>query len=93
MFAASFAALYAGHIVGDHLAQTDWQASAKAGKDWIAVAAMAGHLGSYWVCQALALTAVQVVTGVSVAGWAGVAGLVFSVASHGFIDRRWQSWP
>lgn len=89
VFAAAFAALYAGHMVGDHLAQTDWQAAHKAGKGMEAAAAMAGHLVGYWMCQAIALVAVQVATGLPVAGWGGAAGVAFSVASHGFLDRRW----
>jgi hypothetical protein len=50
---------------------------------------MTGHLSGYWIAQAVALAAVKLVTGLPVAGWAAVAGVAFSVASHGFIDRRW----
>ena len=83
---ASFAALYAGHQVGDHIVQTDRQAAGKAaGKGWLGP--MAGHLVGYGLAQALALLA---------AGLAGVplsvryvaAGLAVSVLSHGLIDRR-----
>jgi hypothetical protein len=89
VFAAAFAALYAGHMVGDHIVQTDWQAANKAGKGRTARRAMIGHLAGYYYCQAIALAAVYLATGAPIAGWTGFVGLVFSVASHGLIDRRW----
>lgn len=86
VFAASFAALYAGHMVGDHVVQTDWQAANKAGKGWVAAHAMAGHIVGYTAAQAFALI-VAVVAGAPVL--AVLAGLVFSAATHAVVDRRW----
>lgn len=88
LFGAVFAALFVGHMIGDHLLQTDWQASRKAGRGWPAVAAMGGHLGGYFLAQLAALWAVHVVV-VPLDRWAPWWGLGFSVVSHGFIDRRW----
>jgi hypothetical protein len=87
VFAASFAALYAGHMIADHVLQTDWQAANKTGKSWTAAEAMLGHLATYWVCQAVALVALHAV-GIHASGWNGFAGLAFSAATHGLIDRR-----
>jgi hypothetical protein len=86
VFAAAFIALYVGHQVGDHIAQTDHQANHKAGKGLTAAKAMAGHVGSYTAVQAVALAAVSSV-GVTAAG--ALAGLVVSAATHAVIDRRW----
>lgn len=87
-FAAAFVALYAGHMVGDHVVQTDRQAANKAAKGWTGGLAMAGHLAGYGTAQAVAF-ALLVVSGVPLGVGAVLAGLVFSVATHAFIDRRW----
>lgn len=87
VFSASFAALYAGHMVGDYVAQTHRQSLGKGTPaGW--VKPMAGHLASYGACQVLALAALLVV-GVHMPVWAAAAGVAFSLATHGFIDRRW----
>ncbi|GAA0720201.1 DUF3307 domain-containing protein [Dactylosporangium roseum] len=87
VFAAAFAALYASHMVGDHLVQTDRQAAGKAAdRGWLRP--MAGHLLGYGLCQALALVALRVVD-VEVPLWPATAGVAFSVVTHGLIDRRW----
>lgn len=88
VFAAVFVALFAGHHVGDHLAQTDWSASHKAGPGWTGARAMASHLGSYLACQAAALGGLWLI-GVPLTWLGAAAALVFSGATHGFIDRRW----
>lgn len=89
-FGGVFIALYVGHMLGDHIAQTDRQAADKAGP-WRGTAsgALVGHVSSYAACQMAAIYAVLWVTGlhVSYVGW--LAGIGFSAISHGFIDRRW----
>jgi len=88
VFACSFVALYAGHMVGDHIIQTHWQSLGKVqAKGWLPP--MIAHLAGYATAQMVALYAVVTVTGVhaSAVGW--YAGIGFSVLSHGFIDRRW----
>lgn len=86
--AVAFAALYAGHTVGDHVVQTDWQAATKAGKGWPAFRGMAGHIVGYGTTQAVALGALAL-AGVPLGVAGVVAGLAFSMATHAFIDRRW----
>lgn len=88
VFVASFIALYAGHMVGDHVVQTHAQSLGKAAPTgWLLP--MVAHLSGYASAQMVALLAVVTVTGVhaSPPGW--FAGLGFSVLTHGFIDRRW----
>jgi hypothetical protein len=79
-----YAALTAGHEVGDHVLQTDDQAAGKAGS-FLWGQPMAGHVGSYIAAQAAALRLV----GVPLLRWRTLAGLAFSAASHALIDRRW----
>jgi hypothetical protein len=86
VFAAVYIALYAGHMVGDHVAQTDHQAAHKAGKGWPAARAMAGHIGGYTAVQVIALA---LVAAVGVSAPAAVVALAVSAATHAFIDRRW----
>lgn len=87
VFAASFAALYASHQVGDHIAQTHAQSLGKAAdKGWLVP--MLGHLATYTSCQLVALAALAFV-GAPIGFWPGAAGIAFSVLTHGFIDRRW----
>lgn len=88
MFAAVFCALFAAHHVGDHVAQTDWQAKHKVEPGWRGVRAMSGHLVSYHACMVAALAGLAAVgVPLTVAGCA--AGLAFSAVTHGFLDRRW----
>ncbi len=83
VFAASFVALYVGHMVGDHVVQTDHQA----GKGRDAAVAMAGHVGGYTLTQLAALAAVYPLTPWHPAGV--LLGLALSALTHAFIDRRW----
>lgn len=67
------------------------QYGAKTGKKrWTgALPAMYGHLASYLICQSTALILLDVFTPADLPATAGYAALVFSIATHGFIDRRW----
>lgn len=86
-FAAAFAALYAGHMVGDHLVQTHKMSQGKtAPTGWLLP--MAGHLAGYGLTQLAALICLAVVD-VRLSLLGVVVGLAFSVGTHGFIDRRW----
>jgi hypothetical protein len=87
-FAAVFVALYVGHTVGDLIVQTDWQAAHKSERSWRGAVAMGGHLASYAVTQIVALIAITSI-GARFGLGASLAGLGFSVVSHGLIDRRW----
>lgn len=87
VFAAAFVALYVGHMVGDHVVQTDWQAAHKAGKGRDAFHAMTMHVLTYTLTQAVALWAVFLVAPFNF--YAMYPALGFSAATHAFIDRRW----
>lgn len=87
-FAAVFVALFAAHHLGDHVLQTDQQAANKALPGRGGWKAMAGHLATYHLCAAAALGALALIdVPLTVAGCA--AGLAFSAATHGLLDRRW----
>ncbi len=88
-FGVALLALIVGHQVGDHVLQTDHQATAKAGPGWTGARAMAGHLVYYHLTAAavLAGTAYALRLPLSPAGLA--AGFGFSLATHALLDRRW----
>jgi len=84
---AVWAALHAGHQVGDHLAQTDHQAAGKAAaKNW--AGPMGGHVAGYTACQVAALAGLRL-AGVRLRPGPVAAALVLSAGTHAFIDRRW----
>lgn len=87
-FASVFVALFAAHHIGDHVAQTDWQAKYKVEPGRLGWLAMAGHLATYHACMVAALVGLAAV-GVPLTAGGCAAGLAFSALSHGFIDRRW----
>jgi hypothetical protein len=83
MTATVFLVLLAGHLLGDWVAQTDWQATTKT-RSWPALAA---HVTSYHLLMGMLL-----LLPVLRDGWpAGNALLTLTVsaASHAVIDRRW----
>jgi hypothetical protein len=84
-FAALLPTLWAAHNVGDHLVQTDHQAVRKA-QSW---RAMAGHIVGYQAAQVVAVGAVLAATGMRCSRRNVLVGMVFSGATHAFIDRRW----
>ncbi len=87
-FAAVFCAMYAGRQVGDHIAQTDAVADAKAQPGWKGWRAIGVHVLTYHLCVVAALGALLIID--VPLTWGGcAAGLGFSAVSHGFIDRRW----
>jgi Protein of unknown function (DUF3307) len=87
-FVITLLALIVGHQLGDHVMQTDNQATHKAGRGRAAVRAMAGHLLAYHVSvgAVLALTAWVLQLRLTLTGI--VAGLLFSVITHAILDRR-----
>lgn len=75
---AIFAFLLTGHLVGDWIVQTDWQAANKT-NSW---KANQQHVATYHL------------TLLAAAGWLAwdwklIAGFAFSWIIHSFIDRRW----
>jgi hypothetical protein len=89
VFAVVLGALFVGHSLGDHIAQTDRQAALKSGSGAAAWRALGGHLLGYH----LTLTAVLLLTALALRlplSPLGVCvGLAFSVVTHGVLDRRW----
>jgi Protein of unknown function (DUF3307) len=83
MVAIVFLGLLGGHLVGDWVAQTDWQATNKT-RSW---AALAAHVASYHLIMGLLLL-IPVLRD----GWPtgkALAALAVSALTHGVIDRRW----
>ena len=83
MTAIVFLVLLAGHLLGDWVAQSDWQATNKT-RSW---AALAAHVAGYHLVMGLLL-----LLPVLRDGWpAGkaLAVLAVSAATHALIDRRW----
>lgn len=87
-FACAFAALYAGHMVGDHIVQTHEQSVGKAAPTgWIKP--MLGHLAGYTICQIVPFFALITFVGFRMGAIGWYVGIPFSIVTHGFIDRRW----
>jgi hypothetical protein len=95
--AVVFAALYAGHQLGDHVVQTNAAAMAKGAPTedllaagvhpWHGWTACLRHVGTYTAAQAVALLLTSLVAPLD---WGGVtAALAVSASTHAVIDRRW----
>jgi hypothetical protein len=83
MVAIVFLVLLAGHLLGDWVAQTDWQATNKA-HSW---AALTAHVGSYHLVMGLLLLLPVLRDGWP--AWKALAALTVSAVTHAVIDRRW----
>jgi hypothetical protein len=88
VFAAVFAALYAGHQVGDHWIQTDHQAGHKGKSGWVRRLACARHVATYGLTQVVALAALIWALGLSVSLTGFTVGMVVNLGSHYVADRR-----
>ena len=83
MTATVFLVLLAGHLLGDWVAQTDWQATTKT-RSW---AALTAHVASYHLLMGLLLL-ISILRDGWPAGKA-LAALATSAITHAVIDRRW----
>jgi hypothetical protein len=83
MASTVFLLLLTGHLLGDWVAQSDWQATNKT-RSW---AALVAHVAGYHLVMALLLL-VPVLRDGWPAGKA-LAVLAVSAATHALIDRRW----
>jgi hypothetical protein len=86
MAAIVFLGLLSGHLLGDWVAQTDWQATNKT-RSRAALAALAARVASYHLIMALLLL-IPVLRN----GWPtgkALAAVTVSALTHGVIDRRW----
>lgn len=91
-FAAAYAALTASHEVADHWVQLDSQATAKGDRSAAGARACAAHVATYTATQALALAAVQRVTGAGLSWRRCAAALAVSAATHYVADRQGGHW-
>lgn len=89
VFAVSMLALLVAHHIGDHVLQSDEQAAHKADSSPRGYRAMAGHLAVYHAAAAAVLIGTLTVLGLPLSAWGLVAGLGFSLVTHGVLDRRW----
>jgi Protein of unknown function (DUF3307) len=89
VFLVALVVLVVAHQVGDHVLQTDRQAANKAGPGLVAARAMAGHLLTYHAAAALLLVGTFAVLRLPLGVPGLLAGLAFSAATHGWLDRRW----
>jgi hypothetical protein len=83
MMTTVFLILLTSHLLGDWVAQSDWQATNKT-RSW---AALVAHVAGYHLVMALLLL-VPVLRDGWPAGKA-LAVLAVSAATHALIDRRW----
>jgi hypothetical protein len=83
MTAIVFLVLLAGHLLGDWVAQNDWQATNKT-RSW---AALTAHVASYHLLMGLLLL-IPILRDGWPAGKA-LAALTVSALTHAVIDRRW----
>jgi hypothetical protein len=89
VFVVALLALLVAHQVGDHVVQTDRQATRKSAAGATAWRAMAGHLLGYHGAAAVILIGTFAVLELPLTVLGVVAGLGFSAVTHGFLDRRW----
>lgn len=88
VFAATFAALYAGHHVGDYWVQTDHQARHKGDAGEQGVLACFVHVASYTLTQVVFLGLTCLATGLRIPSWVTLAALAASALTHYAADRR-----
>lgn len=88
VFAATFAALYAAHHVGDYWVQTDHQAKHKGDAGAEGRIACLAHVGGYTVAQFVFLILMGLATGVNYDSWPTVLALAVSAGTHYAADRR-----
>ncbi len=91
-FAAVYAALTASHEVADHWVQVDRLAVNKGKEGWEGALACLEHVATYTATQAVALAAVQRVTGMRLSWKRAALGLAVSVVSHYVADRQGGHW-
>lgn len=87
-FATAFAALYAGHHVGDYWIQTDHQAGCKGKPGRAGRLACLMHVATYTLTQALCLLLAYGVTGQAWSMRGYLLALLVSAATHYAADRR-----
>jgi uncharacterized protein DUF3307 len=87
-FATLAATAYAGHQLGDHVAQTDTMAGAKASRGRAGYLALARHIAVYHLIVAALCGVTAAVLGLAVSPAGAAVGLAVSAATHALWDRR-----
>lgn len=89
MFATAFVLLYAAHLLGDYVLQTDHMADTKAKPGRAGWRANLGHAGCHVAVSLLLLAVGQLVLDLRIGAAAGAAAVLWIGATHALIDRRW----
>lgn len=87
-FAAFFAAMFAGHTVGDHWVQSSHQAVCKGGAGWPARRACAAHVASLQATKLVLVGVAWLALDLDLNAWGVALALVVDGASHYWADRR-----
>lgn len=89
-FAVVLATFLVAHNLADHvLGQNDYQATYKMEKSRRGWLALLGHVVQYHVVMIVMTLLVVIALGLTVSSLGLVLGFIFSMVTHGFIDRRW----
>lgn len=91
-FATAYAALMAGHEVGDYIVQTDAQAGAKGAHTHEGRMACASHVASYTATQGAALAVLNRRLGLGITPGRAALGLAVSAGTHYLVDRCAGQW-
>ena len=89
MVGSVFAAMYVGHMVGDHWAQTNRQALRKILPGWPGWRACNAHVTVLTIIQGLTLASLMISTGWEPDYLHLWVGLSVNYLSHYVADRRW----
>lgn len=87
-FGGVYAALHAGHTVGDYWVQSNRCAQAKGGDGWAARRACATHVATLTATQGVFLAVATVSSGERLNARRALAGLSVNAVSHYVADRR-----
>ncbi|MFF2809348.1 transcriptional regulator [Streptomyces sp. NPDC058000] len=87
-FAATFAALYVAHSVGDHWVQTSCQSADKGRPGWVGRLAGARHVATLTATKLALLLPVAAMLGLRLSTLGLGLGLGLDAATHWWADRR-----
>lgn len=88
LFAATFIALYAAHMVGDHWVQTGHQAAHKGEPGWHGRVACYTHVVTYTMTGVAFLAPLCAIYGFHYPAWQFTIGMLVSAVTHYIADRR-----
>jgi hypothetical protein len=88
IFDAAFAALYVGHMIGDHWIQSPGQADVKGEPGWSGRLACAWHVATLTAMVTATLMLTVMATGIHLGLAATTSGLMINALTHYWADRR-----